>query len=61
MQNKFGFHMCKDYSGEQHPTHVQIYLETTVKNIGLRDYEAKTVQETTMFDLETETVVVNPV
>lgn len=56
MQNKFGFHMCKDYS-DQHPEHVQIYLETTVENIGMVNYEAETVQKTTIFDLETETVV----
>ena len=57
MQNKFGFHMCKDYSGEPYPVHEQVYVETTVENIGLADYEAETEQETTLFNLETETVV----
>lgn len=56
MQNKFGFHMCKDYSDQQ-PEHAQVYIETTVQNIGMINYEADTVQKTTMFDLETETVV----
>lgn len=56
MQNKFGFHMCKDYSDQQ-PEHAQVYIETTVENIGMVNYEAETVQKTTMFDLETETVV----
>ena len=61
MQNKFGFHMCKDYSGEQHPTHDQVYVETTVENIGMVNYEAETVQKITIFDLETETVEEDPV
>ena len=55
MQNKFGFHMCKDYSGP-YPVHEQVYVETTVENIGLGDYEAETVQETTRFNLATERV-----
>lgn len=55
MQNKFGFHMCKDYN-EQHPEHEQVYVETTVENIGLRDYAAETVQKTTRFNLATERV-----
>ena len=60
MLNKFGFHMCKDYSGEQHPTHDQVYIETTVENIGMVSYAAETVQKTTVFDLETETVEAKP-
>ena len=60
MQNKFGFHMCKDYN-EQHPEHDQVYIETTVENIGTVNYTADTVQKITMFDLETETVVEDPV
>lgn len=55
MQNKFGFHMCKDVSGEN-PNHVQVYVETTVENIGFDDYDAETVQETTRFNLTTERV-----
>lgn len=57
MQNKFGLHMCKDFSDEQNPTHTQVYVETTVQNIGTADYTADTVQKTTPFDLTTETVV----
>ena len=60
MQNKFGFHICKDYN-EHQPVHEQVYIETTVENIGMVNYEADTVQKTTMFDLETETVVEDPV
>lgn len=60
MQNKFGFHMCEDYSDGPYPAHEQVYIETTVENIGMVSYAAETVQKTTMFDLETETVVVNP-
>ena len=56
MQNKFGFHMCKDYS-EPYPVHAQVYVETTVENVGMADYTADTEQKTTMFDLETETVL----
>lgn len=59
MQNKFGYHMCKDVSGDPYPAHVQVYLETTVQNIGTADITANTVQKKTMFDLETETVVEN--
>lgn len=59
MQNKFGFHMCKDYS-DQHPAHVQIYLETTAENIGTVDITANTEQEVTTFDMETETVIPQP-
>lgn len=60
MQNKFGFHICKDYN-EHQPAHEQVYVETTVENIGMVNYEAETVQKTTMFDLETETVEEDPV
>ena len=60
MQNKFGFHMCKDYN-EPYPAHAQVYIETTVQRIGTANITAGTVQKTTMFDLETETVVENPV
>lgn len=60
MQNKFGFHMCKDYS-EPDPAHKQVYVETTVENIGKSNYYAETVQETTRFNLETETVEEDPV
>lgn len=56
MQNKFGFHICKDYSDQQ-PEHVQIYLETTVENIGTTDITANTVQKKTTFNAETETVI----
>ena len=59
MQNKFGFHMCKDYS-EPYSAHEQVYIETTVQGIGTGDITANTVQKTTMFDLETETVVEDP-
>lgn len=59
MQNKFGFHMCKDYS-DQHPAHVQIYLETTAENIGSANITANTEQEVTTFDMETETVIPQP-
>lgn len=60
MQNKFGFHLCKDYSGEPYPAHVQIYLETTAENIGTVDITANTEQEVTTFDMETETVIPQP-
>lgn len=60
MQNKFGFHMCKDYSGEPYPSHVQIYLETTAENIGTADITANTEQEVTTFDMKTETVIPQP-
>ena len=56
MQNKFGFHMCKDYSDKQ-PEHAQIYLETTVENIGMADITANTEQKKTTFNMETETVI----
>lgn len=59
MQNKFGFHMCKDYS-EPYPSHMQIYLETTVENIGTADITANTVQKKTTFNAETETVIPEP-
>ena len=59
MQNKFGFHMCKDYS-EPYPAHVQIYLETTGENIGTDDITANTVQKKTTFNAETETVIPEP-
>lgn len=55
MTNKFGFHMCKDYN-EPYPKHEQVYIETTVENVGMANYTADTEQKTTMFDLETETV-----
>ena len=60
MQNKFGFHMCRDLSGEPYPAHEQVYIETTVENIGMVSYAAETVQKTTVFDLETETVEAKP-
>ena len=61
MQNKFGFHMCKDYSG-QHPEHVQLYIETTVEKISeWSTMRLKNAQKATIFDLETETVIENPV
>ncbi len=60
MQNKFGFHMCKDYS-EPYPEHEQVYIETTVENIGMVNYTAETVQKKTTFNMETETVEENPV
>lgn len=56
MQNKFGFHMCKDYSDPQ-PEHVQVYIETTVQNIGMINYKANSVQKKTTFNMETETVI----
>lgn len=60
MQNKFGFHLCKDLSGEPHPKHEQIYLETTVQNIGTGNYSADTEQKVINFDIDTETVVPDP-
>ena len=59
MQNKLGFHMCKDYN-DPYPAHVQIYLETTVENIGTVDITANTEQEVTTFDMNTETVLPQP-
>lgn len=56
MQNKFGFHICKDYGGEPYPVHEQVYFETTVEDIGMGDYTADTVQKTTRFNLTTEQV-----
>lgn len=56
MENKFGFHMCKDYSDPQ-PEHAQVYIETTVQNIGMRNYAAESVQKMTKFNMETENVV----
>lgn len=56
MQNKFGFHMCEDYSDPQ-PKHAQVYIETTVQNIGMINYEANSVQKKTTFNMETETVI----
>lgn len=60
MQNKFGYHMCKDVSGDPYPAHVQVYLETTVQNIGTADISADTVQKKTTFNMETETVIPEP-
>ena len=60
MQNKFGFHMCKDYSGGPYPAHAQVYVETTVQDIGKVSYAAESVQKTTTFNMETETVVADP-
>ena len=61
MQNKFGFHMCKDLVDGQYPEHEQVYIETTVENIGTVNYTAETVQKITTFDMETETVEEDPV
>ena len=61
MQNKFGFHMCIDHSGDSYPEHEQVYIETNVENIGTVNYTADTVQKTTTFNMETETVVEDPV
>lgn len=57
MQNKFGFHMCKDYSDGPYPMHEQVYVETTVENIGEADHTADTIQKTTTFNMNTETVI----
>ena len=60
MQNKFGFHMCKDHN-ESYPAHEQVYIEITVENIGTVNYTAETVQKMTTFNMETETVEEDPV
>lgn len=52
MQNKIGYHTCRDEGGK----HSQVYEEITITNIGEETVEASVVQSVTTYDHATDTV-----
>ncbi len=52
MQNKIGYHTCRDEGGK----HSQVYEEITITNMGEETVEASVVQSVTTYDHATDTV-----
>lgn len=52
MQNKIGYHTCRDTGGK----HSQVYEEITITNMGEDTVAASVVQSVTTYDHATDTV-----